>query len=436
MHCSFPKCQAHFIVFELSNGTFIIKSFNEEHNHEGEFKQPNSTSLFYRNYLEYFFRSGGSVEYAQSSFMREFEITQNTSAYPFIQCQSDEALRKFAYRIHIDCKRRFSRESFVSLEIIVESIQESDSGDLIHFEYNPDKTKIIFYYAPMEQKTFAHQIETPYHIDATHSIIEKKLQLFFYFIVHPQTEEYIGTVLLEYFKWIYIEPEVFCADCALNIYKAIETFFPSAHVVWCAVHVLRAISRNSDKFRETENFETFYQAMDILTLRCGNNEEASEVYDHLLNILAEEPEAEKYFDKQWRGYKDSWMMIYRGEGDSTNNVSESHFRQIKSQFFNGKKHQRIDDVVSTLITQAIPYYLTRMRVDNVRNDNLIASWKYIKGLFRLKPKKNEHKAIECVRILANILDGIKSRAIDPNIIYPTLKVLEEKVRQEIIVESN
>lgn len=34
------------------------------------------------------------------------------------------------------------------------------------------------------------------------------------------------------------------------------------------------------------------------------------------------------------------MVLYRGAGDATNNVSESHFRQLMHSWFIGKKNQR------------------------------------------------------------------------------------------------
>ncbi|EAY06160.1 hypothetical protein TVAG_098710 [Trichomonas vaginalis G3] len=82
--------------------------------------------------------------------------------------------------------------------------------------------------------------------------------------------------------------------------------------------------------------------MDFLTLRADATnaeklaEESDETYEFLTTMLEEEePRALKYFDKQWRRTKEHWMMLYRGEGDSTNNICGITLSSIKANIFLG-----------------------------------------------------------------------------------------------------
>lgn len=59
--------------------------------------------------------------------------------------------------------------------------------------------------------------------------------------------------------------------------------------------------------------------MDFLVFRTSDAHESQAAYDNICEIFGEEPQAQIYFDKQWKPYLHLWMAQYRNGGDSTNN---------------------------------------------------------------------------------------------------------------------
>ncbi|KAI5514686.1 MULE transposase domain-containing protein [Trichomonas vaginalis G3] len=168
--------------------------------------------------------------------------------------------------------------------------------------------------------------------------------------------------------------------------------------------------------------------MDFLTLRADATnaeklaEESDETYEFLTTMLEEEePHALKYFDKQWRRTKEHWMMLYRGEGDSTNNIAESHFHQLKQTFFLGKKNERIDDIVITLITVVIPNAIIKVQVANVLNEDRAVRILTRAGNQIVEQRASKHD--ECLKLIQHILEIVESRRIEPNVLIPSLKAI-------------
>ncbi|EAX83271.1 hypothetical protein TVAG_465660 [Trichomonas vaginalis G3] len=80
-------------------------------------------------------------------------------------------------------------------------------------------------------------------------------------------------------------------DCAPQIAQAIEESIPQAQILWCGVHVLRAILRKSNKFSSQEKFEQFYNLMKdlVFKLDAEHEEEANAAYDQVLELLDTDP---------------------------------------------------------------------------------------------------------------------------------------------------
>ncbi|EAX96378.1 hypothetical protein TVAG_276630 [Trichomonas vaginalis G3] len=232
---------------------------------------------------------------------------------------------------------------------------------------------------------------------------------------------------------------MFCADCALNIAVAVECGFPLAHLTWCAVHVLRAISKSEikSKFVSNENYETFYILMDFLTLRIDTTdeqqmkEESTAAYENLVTLLEQaEPTAFNYFAKQWRPHLVKWMIMHRGSNEATNNVSESHFRQIKYTVFLGKKHIRIDDFVNMIIREVFPSYLLKIRVANSRDPET----RFMRVLQKEKGITEEKRFIQrekCKAILMFLFNALENEAIQPEGYISQLSLLAEIAQEEI-----
>ncbi|EAX71860.1 hypothetical protein TVAG_370630, partial [Trichomonas vaginalis G3] len=242
-----------------------------------------------------------------------------------------------------------------------------------------------------------------------------------------------------YTNYINREPEMISMDCAPQIAEAIERGIPNCHILWCGVHVLRAILRKADKFKshllqaeeieeeeqyeeefienefqpsqiflpressddpndsefipEEETFETSEEVPDYLT-----QEEAADldaVYDRILEILSTEPKTQKYFDRQWKHHLDRWNKRYRNGGDATNNVSESHFKVLKHSYFPERRNIRLDDFVVELYTKVVTALLIKFKVQLINSDKVV----------RILRKANDHeqilenKKVECLKML-------------------------------------
>ncbi|EAY08567.1 hypothetical protein TVAG_190900 [Trichomonas vaginalis G3] len=440
--CSYPLCKAKFRV-EEQNGVFTISKVNEEHcHHIGVEMGSHYASKFYQKWIELYIKNGGKQFLAQKAFFDKFGIDTNNKETMKLFAQSTDALKHKFYRLDEIIAQRLSNDPYTSLEAFLNNLQEECPDDLVQFDYNGDFSEFTIIYAPFAAKELVHSIDNPLHVNSTHSLIKGKIQLFAvtmktsqntifpfcYFLVNLQTSEKIQECLVKFCEFAHLDPQHWSADCALNIARTIEDGFPLAQLSWCAVHVLRACAKVGSYFDNPQNFENFYLAMDFLTLRADATnaeklaEESDETYEFWTTMLEEEePRALKYFDKQWRRTKEHWMMLYRGEGDSTNNIAESHFHQLKQTFFLGKKNERIDDIVITLITVVIPNAIIKVQVANVLNEERAVRILTRAGNQIVEQRASKHD--ECLKLIQHILEIVESRRIEPNVLIPSLKAI-------------
>ena len=88
-----------------------------------------------------------------------------------------------------------------------------------------------------------------------------------------------------------------------------------------------------------ENFESFLLLMDQLTLRNNDVQESEQFYEELVEILeGSEPRAFEYFSNTWLKHKEKWMMCYRQDADSTNNILHYEATTSHNEVFFGFQH--------------------------------------------------------------------------------------------------
>ncbi|EAX93996.1 hypothetical protein TVAG_356430 [Trichomonas vaginalis G3] len=179
--------------------------------------------------------------------------------------------------------------------------------------------------------------------------------------------------------------------------------------------------------------------MDFLTLRVDNSDpeklanESNETYDFITSIAEEEePRALAYFDRQWCRTKEHSMKLYRDEGDATNNVSESHFHQIKQTFVLGKKNERIDDIFITLVTVVIPNFTLKVQISNALHEE-----RYVRILSRAGNQIVEQRASkfeECMNLINQIKKLLQIERVEPNVVLPSLKAVANLAERNVIEE--
>ncbi|EAX95280.1 hypothetical protein TVAG_270710 [Trichomonas vaginalis G3] len=158
----------------------------------------------------------------------------------------------------------------------------------------------------------------------------------------------------------------------------------------------------------------------------GSEEEEidpDEVYNNLEEILNEEPAAREYFDQQWRHHLDRWMLRYRNEGDGTNNISESHFKVLKHQYFPERRNLRLDELVIELYSSVVPSFLIKLQIKGLDSERSV---KVIKKVTRDFEEMTQFKKVECISMLEAVQKGLKNDTLDPNIVYSTLKILLQR----------
>ncbi|EAX98343.1 hypothetical protein TVAG_177130 [Trichomonas vaginalis G3] len=194
-----------------------------------------------------------------------------------------------------------------------------------------------------KRRPLVTQIST-FHIDSTYKLLRANIPLyaltgktehtivfpFLYFFISPDTSENIQYCVCRYFQYINREPEMISMDCAPQIAEAIERGIPNCHILWCGVHVLRAILRKADKFKSRDNFEEFYNLMKLLVFNTKeespeeeqNQEEENPreepAQSHLLQ--AEEIEEEEQYEEEFieNEFQPSQIFLPRESSDDPN----------------------------------------------------------------------------------------------------------------------
>lgn len=177
-----------------------------------------------------------------------------------------------------------------------------------------------------------------------------------------------------------------------------------------------AISKNQiqEKFSSNEIFFEFYLIMDYLVFRYSDPKESEKAYSDLIDVLSKEPLAINYFNRQWRPYLHLWMAQYRGDGDSTNNISESHFKQLKHSFFLGKKHMCVDDFFLNIFTSVIPTFLIKVHAAN--NDKRKQTVNLLQKAQEDSRYETEIIRDEVLRQLKFVCEVVEERGIEPELI--------------------
>ena len=437
--CQYPNCRARFKV-RIQDGVYNIFDIHEEHSHTPGLDEGNHTysSPFYRAYMKDYFSKQRPAAFAQQACFLELCIP--TQPLPMIYTQSDEALKKICLRSEPNFSQfRSSSNTFISLHAFILSIQQNSPDDLAFFDNS--NGKLIVGYAPFEAKSFAHDNIRSFHIDSTHQMIEGRIPLyaltaktaqshvfpFFYFVSKPENHVNIGQCLYNYLTWAFIDPEriYFCADCAKQIYTAIETCFPLSRVIWCAVHVLRAVQRQTSLFDSMENFESFLLLMDQLTLRNNDVQESEQFYEELVEILeGSEPRAFEYFSNTWLKHKEKWMMCYRQDADSTNNISETHFRQLKHFYFVEERNLPIDKLFVKLVTKVTPTFVIKIAVfNNLSERNL----RIMSSIPNSSAELKEAHRDELMTLLSQLHEMVSGDWIDIDQLLPTIRAVHKKM---------
>ncbi|EAX75423.1 hypothetical protein TVAG_532900 [Trichomonas vaginalis G3] len=206
--------------------------------------------------MKHYFQNGENRAIAQLQCFKDLDIPINQATIPPMYRQKPDALARFSQRVSA-LNHRFSSDDITSLEIFVQSIKDNSPDDLMEFISENDT--LIFYYAPFEAKAIAHQIVT-FHIDSTYKLLRSKLPFyaltgkykemhgfpFLYFFVQPDKSENIQICLVRFFEWCHLEPQYISMDCAPQIAEAVENGIPACHILWCGVHVLRAILSHTE----------------------------------------------------------------------------------------------------------------------------------------------------------------------------------------------
>ncbi|EAX88073.1 hypothetical protein TVAG_470300 [Trichomonas vaginalis G3] len=436
-HCKYPKCLAHFNVAILDQNKYKLIKIVEEHDHSAPNDKSQYSSVFYRKYLEHYFQTDDNQRaIAQLNAFKDLEIPLTGPSIPEMYAQKPRAIKRFAERIHA-FQTRYSPDDVVSLQIFVQTVQEESPDDLIAFEVSDNN--MCFYYASFEGKAYAHSIKT-FHIDSTYKLLRSNIPLyaftgkikdfhifpFLYFFCQPDTYQNIQVCVCAYLRWVTIEPEYISMDCAPQIAQAIEESIPQAQILWCGVHVLRAILRKSNKFSSQEKFEQFYNLMKdlVFKLDAEHEEEANAAYDQVLELLDTDPTASQYFNRQWRYNISRLIARDRREGDATNNIAEAHFRTLKHDYFPDRKNLRIDDVIIEIYTKVIPSFVIKLKIDqNPADDRVI---RIMEKATNAEIDVKRQRKIESISMLNRLLNAVSDDSIDPTKIYPTLKVLLQR----------
>ncbi|EAX96698.1 hypothetical protein TVAG_102030 [Trichomonas vaginalis G3] len=433
-NCKWPNCPCRFLVDTLPDDKYHIRKCINTHNHSAPFpnKSQQITSYFYRSYLTRYFESNQDRVYAQLRCFKDLNIPFDSGIIPEMFQQSTDALKKFSKRLHA-INTRFSADDVTSLAIFVDMVKSHSPDDPIEFIHEPDR--MIFYYDPFEANAFSHQIQT-YHIDSTYKLLRSRIPFyavtgkFAESIVFPFLYFSFGPTQVKIYKFVSqhilapsIANHLIFMTAHLNT-NAVETAIPLCQIIWCGIHVLRAVMRKAEKFQDRSNFETFYNLMKLLVFGSEEEEiDPDEVYNNLEEILNEEPAAREYFDRQWRHHLDRWMLRYRNEGDGTNNISESHFKVLKHQYFPERRNLLLDELVIELYSSVVPSFLIKLQIKGLDSERNV---KVIKKVTRDFEEMTQFKKVECISMLEAVQKGLKNDTLDPNIVYSTLKILLQR----------
>jgi hypothetical protein len=78
-----------------------------------------------------------------------------------------------------------------------------------------------------------------------------------------------------------------------------------------------------------------------------------------------------YMENQWYKNTMHWMACHRGEYAKTNNVAESHFKQLKYEHLACHGFFRIDDFAQKLIGDVFPDFIFNYHSSSARPNRII-----------------------------------------------------------------
>ena len=102
--------------------------------------------------MKRYLSQGGATFKAQLCCFRELEIPADDSRVSTLFCQTPEAIKMMATRHNEIKASRLSQDSFDSLAAIQATYDDVCPDDLFIFEYSPDRSELMFIYAPFEGK--------------------------------------------------------------------------------------------------------------------------------------------------------------------------------------------------------------------------------------------------------------------------------------------
>lgn len=422
-------CDKKFIYTESGDVYEItrVDNHSKPHSPEEHTESSNYASSFLTKYLEIYFENGGDKANALNHAFSVLKIPQDFDQV--FLAMSTEALGKHYLRKSMSYLKKLHNSPITGAEIFLARWKRNFPDDLVIFETSDESpTDLTFVYADSMMIDIAKN-QMIFHIDSTYKLIIGGIPLFAltgktlqnhiiplcYFIISKETSENIGYCLRKYFEWAGIEPAAFMSDAGKNIVKAITDNFKESHLYLCILHVIRAFQRNSDRFTNGKNYQRCSEILWELMNSKYEEEKFNELFSEFDTILTHEKVAADYFNLQWISHLHNICSLFRNEElPKTNNIAESHFRQLKYHYFNSHRNLRLDAVISTLLENVIPSMKLRAQMDTVLHGAIsIGLLRKHRNIYYEK-QYSEDKA-HCLELIEALKEKVERDEIDPKV---------------------
>ena len=118
------------------------------------------------------------------------------------------------------------------------------------------------------------------------------------------------------------------------------------------------------------------------------------------------------------------MMCYRQDADSTNNISETHFRQLKHFYFVEERNLPIDKLFVKLVTKVTPTFVIKIAVfNNLSERNL----RIMSSIPNSSAELKEAHRDELMTLLSQLHEMVSGDWIDIDQLLPTIRAVHKKM---------